>query len=558
MIECKFLNLFEGRELRRGTIPSYHHQLRNGPDAKTGKFKIEGPFCKKEAPSIGSVKAHLNGEEGWASYPVLKDGTVKFCALDYDEYFQGSYKEDIWLERYRELSKQLVNLPIILCKTKSGGLHCYSFFKEPVKLDACHKFLDYIQQSVGLPGPWERRPIERTVSETGSAISLPYFGGDTTGEKQAWNFAVYNGEKLGVREFLDLADEKRVDMSQESVVVKEIKNNVSLLDGAPPCLKTIQQLGGFAEKRRNNGMTRLIVYWILRANAGGRTIDADTIYKELQLKYAPVFCGGPRPERELRSSIDKYLEYWRESEQDPNSFKARYACSSASDVILAPHCDKDICKRCKFGRLSKRTQATCLIEHMVLWEGEPELLEIFIDGKSITMNLEDAGKVRGIEGAFWKQHKIYHTLPSAIKWREELNIWSKKWEVRQQEEENTELGLFRSEVHSALMGLGISKNNTILMSGGVLDKEDGFLYFKYYDLIKRLQDMKCRWYMGNTQETSGALRSIGCKSARCRLTGTNPINSWTIPEFREPTQISTNDVPVVGGFAPSEEHDIPM
>ena len=98
-----------------------------------------------------------------------------------------------------------IGAPLVVCRSKSGGAHCFAFFFEPIPAGLVIDKLVAIAASLGHPGV-EIFPKQReraSPNEVGSWINLPYYGGEYT-----TRFALWRGEALDLDEFLDLAESK--------------------------------------------------------------------------------------------------------------------------------------------------------------------------------------------------------------------------------------------------------------------------------------------------------------------------------------------------------------
>ena len=70
---------------------------------------------------------HLGGKKSIGIQPCRIDKTVQFGCIDIDPPDYGTFK----VENYLALFQQY-KLPIVPILSKSGGLHCYVFLKEPI------------------------------------------------------------------------------------------------------------------------------------------------------------------------------------------------------------------------------------------------------------------------------------------------------------------------------------------------------------------------------------------------------------------------------------------
>lgn len=105
----RFQALFEG--LHRA-----HGQYRIN-DASVGDKKVSGRALTVLEPlTLDRWEDHLNGKLGVGSIPIRDDATCSWGAIDID-----TYPLDI---SALEAKLKDMNLPLVPCRTKSGGANC--------------------------------------------------------------------------------------------------------------------------------------------------------------------------------------------------------------------------------------------------------------------------------------------------------------------------------------------------------------------------------------------------------------------------------------------------
>src|SRR5687767_3264944 len=104
--------------LFRGNMRSYGAYM---PNAKTKMLTIKAPF------SAENVRSHLEGEQGLGVVPIMDDHNCWWAAIDIDIHGPaGSAVDLISIEQKVTRGE----LPLIVCRSKSGGAHCYLFLRE--------------------------------------------------------------------------------------------------------------------------------------------------------------------------------------------------------------------------------------------------------------------------------------------------------------------------------------------------------------------------------------------------------------------------------------------
>ena len=114
-IENRVFKLFSGLDRAHGSY--------NLSGKITEKGKKQGNALTKTEPATEELwQQHLDGKYGLGIFPLKDDGTCKWGAIDVDIYNLDFTKLE------KDLSK--IKLPLIVCKTKSGGAHIYLFLKD--------------------------------------------------------------------------------------------------------------------------------------------------------------------------------------------------------------------------------------------------------------------------------------------------------------------------------------------------------------------------------------------------------------------------------------------
>jgi hypothetical protein len=222
-------------------------QLFRGSDSAYGSYQ-EPPQGKRSVRTIPGAtpsavwQDHVRGVGPYlGQIPICRGDVCHFGAIDID---------DDQIE-HKHIAQQLSrsNLPLVVCRSKSGGAHLYLFLEAATEAALVHDALSDIASTLKARNPNDRPveifPKQRTVAmgSVGNWINLPYFGGDATNR-----YAVNShGRRLTLAEFLDLAERSRVS-------VAELKGctNPFRADG-PPCLATLHCIG-LGEGSRNEGL----------------------------------------------------------------------------------------------------------------------------------------------------------------------------------------------------------------------------------------------------------------------------------------------------------------
>jgi len=305
-----FAALFPGYEFAKG-----YYTL----GQKNDKGKMEGKaLTKKEPVTLDDWDMHLEGgEKGLGVIPLMADDRCGWGGIDIDQ---------INIDHV-DLEKKIKekSLPLVVARSKSGGAHCYLFLNEPQPAEAVVAALEAWAAALGYGGCeiFPKQTHRPNPDDIGNWLNMPYYGVDST--HGTLRYALKDKKRLETaEEFLAYAEEMRADVAALDIRFEDVADD--LLLGAPPCLVKIEQLGGFPDGTRNDGMFNVGVY--LRQ----RFLDG---WADKMGEYNGQLCDPPLAASELSAlmkSIGK-KDYFYKCEQPP----------------IKQHCNKSACLRCKYG-----------------------------------------------------------------------------------------------------------------------------------------------------------------------------------------------------------------
>lgn len=190
-LAARFLAAFQPAPHVHGVYTTFG----NAEPGKKWKGKAESVAG---AVTIEMVERHLTGIQRLGFAPLHENGTVFFAAIDIDQY-------DIDLLALAKKVRRLM-LPLVLCRTKSGGAHLYIFFETPKPAVAVRERLSDWSAVLYPKGKVEIFPKQNKLNadtSSGNWINVPYFGDLTYGLDE-------NGERLELETFLDCVERTRV------------------------------------------------------------------------------------------------------------------------------------------------------------------------------------------------------------------------------------------------------------------------------------------------------------------------------------------------------------
>ena len=238
----KFKNIFEGLKIAYG-------QYQKGDREENGKQKGKAFIVRKQVTD-DLWKNHIEGKgPALGIIPITESNNCKWGCIDIDEYNLNHH--DL-ISRIRNLK-----LPLVVCRSKSGGAHVFLFTKDFVPAIRMQKTLKKMAKSLGHEG-CEIFPKQTEIlverGDTGNFLNLPYYNG-TSGLRYALDD---DGKAASLESFYSMYDKYAQDKLEE-IKVEETKVLDAFPDG-PPCLNKLA-IQGFGEGARNNALFNIAVYY---------------------------------------------------------------------------------------------------------------------------------------------------------------------------------------------------------------------------------------------------------------------------------------------------------
>ena len=233
-MEKEFIELFKGYEGDFGIADMSNTSIDSDKNKIKPNYEWAGrPITEKD------YLDHLAGKKSIGIQPCRIDKTVQFGCIDVDPPDYGAFK----IEKYLALIQQH-RLPIVPILSKSGGLHCYVFLKEPIPTIDLIEALKAFLLPLGLKPATEVFPKQKELQKDdkgdikpGNFINLPYYNNGGSNR-----YAIdKNSSKLSIEEFIKFANESKVDNTKLNELVEEAHRNILLgtdpeFEDGPPCL----------------------------------------------------------------------------------------------------------------------------------------------------------------------------------------------------------------------------------------------------------------------------------------------------------------------------------
>ena len=298
---------------------------------------------------------HLSGHQSVGIVPIDEHNNCVWGAIDVDEY-QLDLK-DLAIK----IAKQ--KLPLVLCRSKSGGAHIYIFLNEPVAASMLQRKLRQIAAAIGY-GQAEIFPKQTQLllerGDRGSTLNMPYFGGENS-TRYAYGT---DGAALTPEEFLEHTKNIELKPSElERLEASPLTETMDWLDQAPPCIQHLV-VQGFPKGSRNSGLFNVGVF--LRKKFAD---DWEKRLEDINIKYMQPPLGAQEV-----LTVAKQL-------QRKDYF---YKCN---DQPIASHCNSPLCRTRKFG--IGANGGTPLFSNLTKQDSDPPIWFLDVEGGRLELETDD-------------------------------------------------------------------------------------------------------------------------------------------------------------------------
>ena len=348
----EFAKRYAGLRSAYGTFTASNDTREDGK-ASGKNITISKELSDKDL--LGLWDGHLTGRQSVGIVAIDETNSCVWGAIDVDEY-QLDLK-DLAIK----IAKQ--DLPLVLCRSKSGGAHIYIFLSEPVTAATLQRKLRQIAASIGY-GQTEIFPKQTKLlldrGDRGSTLNMPYFGGENS-TRYAYG---KEGQALTPREFLDYAQTIELKPKElDKLEASPLTESVEWLDQAPPCLQHLI-VQGFPKGTRNSGLFNLGVF--LRKKFPD---DWEKRLEEVNIQYMQPPLGAQEV-----LTIGKQV-------QRKDYF---YKCN---DQPIASHCNSPLCRTRKFG--IGANGGTPLFSNLTKQDSDPPIWFLDVEGGRLELETDD-------------------------------------------------------------------------------------------------------------------------------------------------------------------------
>lgn len=490
----KFMSIFDGLDEAYGTF-IVEGQKSNGKN--TGKARV---VREPKTPKV--YDDHLLGLGiGLGVIPINADNKCVWGCIDIDQY---PLDHKLLVEKIRKMK-----LPLVVCRSKSGGAHCFLFTKEWVDAKHMQRTLTSMSAALGYGGSEifpKQIKLHLDRGDVGNFLNLPYYN-----HEEGLRYAIRDdGTSATLEEFYELYDTHV--QTKEQVTKFEIKTQEKeLMADGPPCLQILCN-NKVGDGGRNNGLFNIGVYL--------RKAHPDNWEDEI-LSYNMKYVEPPLPLKEINLVT-----------QQVKKKDYSYKCS---DAPINAYCNKELCQTRKYGIGSAVQNAS--VANLRKYNSTPPVWFLDVNGEPLELDTEGLMNQANFQKACMEQLNFMPQSASRNQW--EGRISALLLEMRENEsavievsEDASTQGKFYDYLEEFCCYLQQAQDKEeILLRRPWTDEEEGLTYFRLRDFEQHLQ--KNKFFEFKSHKVAQRLRDINGESVVIKIKGRG-VRVWRIPAFNNP------------------------
>lgn len=488
----KFMAVFDGLKEAYGY---YRVEKKNAAGKSTGKAGvIREPRTKK------LWENHLAGNgQGLGIIPINEDNQCKWGCIDVDQY---PLDHKALIDKIRRMK-----LPLVVCRSKSGGAHCFLFTTDWIEAAQMQKTLQAMAAALGYADSEifpKQIKLHLDRGDVGNFLNLPYYNAE-----EGLRYAILDdGSSATLDEFFELHTQFAQTPEQVSGLEIEKKSDHTRFKDGPPCLQALAK-EGISEGGRNNGLFNVGVYL--------RKAFPDTWQDEI-LKYNMEFIKPPLPLGELNVVT-------RQVEKKDYAYKC-------SDSPINAYCNKDLCMTRKFGIGAASSGVS--VANLRKYNSTPPVWFMDVNGEPLELDTEALLEQKTFQKSCMEQLNFMPRSVSKQQW--ENRIATLMSEMRDNESAIVEVaqdasisGQFYDYLEEFCRHMQQAQDREeILLRRPWTDEDAGRTYFRLKDFEAFLK--KNRFFELKSHKVAQRLRDINGESQVLKIRG-RPVRVWSVPAF---------------------------
>jgi hypothetical protein len=475
-----------------------------------GYFRIENTGANGKAKGKAGILREPRNEKLWDNHlsgagaglgiiPINEDNCCKWGCIDIDQY---PLDHKLLVDKIRRL-----DIPMVVCRSKSGGAHCFLFANEWTEAKDMQKALQSIAAALGY-GESEIFPKQIRLhldrGDVGNFLNLPYYDHEN-GLRYAF---LDDGTSATLEEFIELY-EKHVQTPEQIVKLQVVGGGeTDLLKDGPPCLQILCK-ARISEGGRNNGLFNIGVYL--------RKAYPDSWESEI-LRFNMEYISPPLPLSEV-NVVAKQVE------------RKDYAYK-CSDAPINSHCNKDLCRTRKFGIGAAVAGAT--IANLRKYNSTPPVWFMDVNGEPLEMDTDALMNQMTFQKACMEQLNFMPRSVAKQQWESRISTLLN--EMKDNESAIIEVaqdasisGQFYDYLEEFCRHLQVAQDKEeILLRKPWTDEEVNITYFRLKDFENFLK--KNKFFEYKSHRIAQRLRDINGSSLVMKIKG-RAVRVWQIPSF---------------------------
>lgn len=468
-----FMGLFKGSQLAHGVW-----QKENGHMST-----VLSP------PTDEDYRKHLIGELGLGIVPVDENGKCWFGAIDVD--IDTIDHGDL----YNRIHTR--NIPLSVCRSKSGGAHLYVFFKEPQTATFVQGLLRKWAGVLGFPNKTEVFPkqLKSLPDNVGNWLNMPYFSANNT-----VRYAVTDHGSISVEEFLGsvkfYTGRETIDTTLTSDLIQ--------IELMPPCLKTITR-EGLGSGTRNVGLFSYGVFY--------RKSSPNDWAEKLKF-HNQNFVSPPLPTREVEALI--------------KSLSTRTYQYKCNEEPLCSNCDRKTCLSLQYGVGHKPWEDESGFDDVTIQNlrkilTDPPTYIVEINSIDVHLNSEEFRTYEKIRKRILELQDLLIRPMKQNQWEQKMRtLLSQKRDIAAPDDAS-DFGWISSKIDDFLQLCNRSSNREdLLRSLPIL--EDNKILFQVDSMQKYLSAQKVSIH---NQDLFAVMHRRGCEYSLIKIKG-KVVRVWSI------------------------------
>jgi len=486
----KFSTIFNGLQLAYGT---YRIDKKQANGKNTGKAAI-----MREPRTTALWEGHLSGKgRSVGIIPINEENMCVWGCIDVDQY---PLDHKVLVEKIRKLQ-----LPLVVCRSKSGGAHCFLFTTEWIEAKDMQATLQQISAALGYGGSEifpKQIKLHLDRDDVGNFLNMPYYDAE-----DGLRYAIKDdGASATIEEFFALYEaHKQTPEQVTKLQIGEDAETSPMKDG-PPCLQFLTK-NKISEGGRNNGLFNLGVYL--------RKAYPDSWETEI-LTYNLTYLEPPLPINEV-TIVAKQLE-----KKDYT-----YRCS---DSPINAHCNKELCQTRKHG-IGAAIQGA-VIANLRKYNSNPPVWFLDVNGEPLELDTEALISQVTFQRGCLEQLNFMPRSVSKVIWENRIGalmneMRSNESAIMEVAEDASISGQFQDYLEEFCQHMQQAKDKEeILLRRPWTDEEEALTYFRLKDLDNYLKRNKFFEY--KTHKIAQRLRDLGGQSTVMRIKG-RLVRVWSVP-----------------------------